>query len=321
MCAEPLDAQRFMRPFRKQNLVPVNAHVGDQANLAGSGRQHPCEIDDERLRPPDRNADVIGNRAPLAAGGPGLKDRRLQRQSGLVRGDVVARERVVGPAGQQHQIGAHDAERHGQRVPRGVAANGAQREIVRIAAVDIGNAGRHVVTVVIGHARRRMGGAGLKQPERFGWIRHSFVREHVHIGRVRNREQRQSIDEHRFFELVRHANFIAAVLRPQLALAYADVLDGIRPVADTRGFPIAHFPATHEIGHELETAAVPRVQERTRRRFTIELLDRHGRGQRRAAGRGRFRLKDSGRPQHANDIGAGPRAEAEHDIGRRGERR
>ena len=151
-----------------------------------------------------------------------------------------------------------------------------------------GHAGRRLVckAVIIGHARRRMGGAGLKQPERFGWIRHSFVREHFHIGRVRNREQRQSIDEHRFFELVRHANFIAAVLRPQLALAYADVLDGIRPVADTRGFPIAHFSATHEIGHELETAAVPRVEERAGRRLAIELGHAHDARRGPATGRG-----------------------------------
>ena len=54
------------------------------------------------------------------------------------------------------------------------------------------------------------------------------------------------------------------------------VLDGIRTVADAGGLPVADLPAAQKVGHELEAAAVPGVEERARRRLAIQFLDREG---------------------------------------------
>ena len=62
----------------------------------------------------------------------------------------------------------------------------------------------------------------------------------------------QAIDEQRLFELVGDAQLVAAVARPQLIAADADVFVGIGMVPLTRSRPAAHLAAAHEVGHELE---------------------------------------------------------------------
>ena len=73
------------------------------------------------------------------------------------------------------------------------------------------------------------------------------------------------------------AQLVAAVARLQLIAADAHVLDRIGRVADARALPVAHLAAADEVGDELEPLAVPREEERTRRRLAIELLDRRRR--------------------------------------------
>ena len=126
---------------------------------------------------------------------------------------------------------------------------------------------------------------------------------------VRDRDELKAIDKQRFLELVRHAQLVAAVPRRELVAAQSNVFVGIRGVADAGRDPGAHFAASHEVGDELEARAVPRKQERARRRLAIELDDCGG------AGRIRFGLKNARRPEHADDIGARAAAEAEHDVG------
>ena len=61
------------------------------------------EIERHGLWPSDRNADIRNLHAPAAGSILNLERRHLERQTGLMRGDVVARERVVGPAGEQQR--------------------------------------------------------------------------------------------------------------------------------------------------------------------------------------------------------------------------
>ena len=96
--------------------------------------------------------------------------------------------------------------------------------------------------------------------------------------------QLQTVDEQRFLELVRDAQLQTPVAGPKLVAADAHVLVGIGRVAHARRLPVAHLTRAEEVGDELEPLAVPCEQERTGRRFAIELLDYEGRW----GGRGRW---------------------------------
>ena len=84
---------------------------------------------------------------------PDLQERRIHRHPGLVRGHVIARERVVGPPGQeQHGPIRAGAEVECQPVRFRVPANRAEREVVGIAAVQRCDSGAHIVAVIVDRA-------------------------------------------------------------------------------------------------------------------------------------------------------------------------
>ena len=62
---------RRRRRDADEDLIPVDPHVGDDAHLdASADRNLPREIDDDRLRPADREADVRDDRPPAARSRP-----------------------------------------------------------------------------------------------------------------------------------------------------------------------------------------------------------------------------------------------------------
>jgi len=84
-----------------------------------------------------------------------LQLRQPRRDACLKRRHVVARERVVGPAGEQHHRPPADGrEIQDERMLLGVAAKRREREVVRIAAIQPRDAGGDVVAVVVRRARR-----------------------------------------------------------------------------------------------------------------------------------------------------------------------
>src|SRR5438876_1058028 len=76
-------------------------------------------------------------------------------------------------------------------------------------------------------------------------------------------DELQPIHEHRFFELVCHADFISAVSRPKLVAANAYVFVRVGLIPARGRDPVAHLTTAHEVGHELESRPVPREQIRT----------------------------------------------------------
>ena len=72
----------------------------------------------------------------------------------------------------------------------------------------------------------------------------------------------EAIDEQRFFQLVGHAQLVAAVTRFQLIAANPHVFHRIGHAAHAGLVQIAHLAAAHEIGDELELLAVPGVEIR-----------------------------------------------------------
>ncbi len=102
-CVETLYARRRRARVRDANLIPVDAHARDDAHLDATltgtfppDRRPPSAAGRRGYRSPSRPSAMHQPR-------PHLQRRRLERQPGLVRGDVVARKRVVGPAGEQKQ--------------------------------------------------------------------------------------------------------------------------------------------------------------------------------------------------------------------------
>src|SRR6267142_1470648 len=89
-----------------QNLIPENAHVCDDADLAACTEELAGEIDSHGLRSPDRYPDILNDRAPTPTLIFDLKRGQHHALSSLGGRDVVARPRVIGPAGQeQHHTG------------------------------------------------------------------------------------------------------------------------------------------------------------------------------------------------------------------------
>src|ERR1044072_7550877 len=80
---------------------------------------------------------------------------------------------------------------------------------------------------------------------------------------------------------------------------------------------MAHLTTTHKIRDELKPFAIPNIQVRTRRRFTIQLHQ----GKRLVVCNLRFRLNDSGGPQHAHRVDRSSLPQSKSNIGRSGSRK
>src|SRR6266850_6300398 len=89
-----------------QNLIPENAHVCDDADLAACTEELAGEIDSHGLGSPDRYADIFNDRSPTPTLIFDLKRGQHHALSSLGGRDVVARPRVISPACQeQHHTG------------------------------------------------------------------------------------------------------------------------------------------------------------------------------------------------------------------------
>ena len=121
---------------------------------------------------------------------------------------------------------------------------------------------------------------------------------------MRHGQQLQTIDKHRFFEFIGHAQLVTIILFLQLIVADTNVLSRIGFIVLAWLFEIAHLTGAHEVGGELKVLAIPRIQIRTRRRFAIEFRNIQGdeavlRNRRELS----LGLHNSRRPENAHSIG------------------
>ena len=315
--------------------VPVDPEGRREPHLPLARAQHAGEIDRNRLRPPDGDPDVDRGAAPPAAGGTHLEQGHHRGDARLVGRHVVARERVVGPPGQeQRRRAARLSEIERQGVLAGIAAELREREPFGVAAVEPGDAVRDVAARVVDGPDRRADVPHRVEAVRLGRGRHPLVRVHLHVARMRQRQQLELVDEQHLLQLVRHPQLEAALARAELVAPDADVLDGIGRVVDARPVPVAHLAAAQEIGHEDEPLAVPGEEDGAGRRLAVELL--HGQRRRQNGWRpgrngrlrggvdrlgggvgGRLGLEDPRGPEHPDDVGALAGSEPEHQVGGR----
>ena len=202
----------------------------------------------------------------------------------------------------------------------GVPAHPRQPEACWAAIVELrdvrGDVAAGVVEGRAHRARRRRG----EQPMRGRLRHHAFVRMYLDRRVVIDRDEPHPVHVEQFFQLVRDAQLVAAVARPQLLLAEPYVLDGIGHVESAVREAVPHFAAAHEVGDEGEALAVPGVEIRTGRWLAVELHDLH----RRRLRLRRFGLHGPRRPDHPDRVGGGTLAEPEDDVGgpqRRGDGR
>ncbi len=175
-----------------------------------------------------------------------------------MRGEVVARERIVGPAGQQQtyrRAGRVRTQIERQRVLPRVALDGIEIEAIRIPSIDGEERVQDITAPIVGGAHGRARRSDGVQRERPPCLRRSqaLVRIDVHSAGMVDCHQLQSIDEQRFLELVGHAQLVLALPSRKLAGTNPDVLVRIRHAAQAGAFPRAHLTASHEVGHELES--------------------------------------------------------------------
>src|SRR5437870_10638502 len=107
---EPGDLQQRSAIGRvDQNLVPIDAHVCNDAHFAIRAEKLSGEIDSYSLRASDRNADVLDYGAPASPFILNLKGRWLHRLPSLRSGNVIAGPCVIGPTGQQQNYSFYSA--------------------------------------------------------------------------------------------------------------------------------------------------------------------------------------------------------------------
>src|SRR6185369_11511327 len=107
------DRRKEVRCFHRElftsgdeNLVPIDAHVGNDAHFATRAQKLTRKIDDDGLRSAYGDADVFDNRLPAPAFILHLESRQRQALSALRRSKVVTGPRVIGPTRQQQNIPA-----------------------------------------------------------------------------------------------------------------------------------------------------------------------------------------------------------------------
>ena len=200
------------------------------------------------------------------------REAELQRQAALARGQVVARERVVGPAGQEQQRSLRrlaQVQREGMLF--GVAADAEQGEAVRVSAIDVAKRLEHVAAAVVAGLAGRAQVACRVETERPARGAHEpFVREDLESGGMGDRDElTRSRKRTSSSSLVTRSS-----KRPSLATSWSSRRrthsSGTGAVPRRGRARVAHLAAAHEIGDELEAA----------RRST-----RTGRGRTRACGR------------------------------------
>ncbi len=196
-----------------EDLIPVDPHVGDDPNLPLARAELAAQVDDDRLRPADGDADVRKHGTPCAGCGFDFERRRLERQPLMMRGDVIAGKRIVRPTRRhQHRARRRRTEIEPQLVTFCIAADLRQREIIRVLAIQMSQAIENVVSVVI---RRRLGWprTARQRDEPFGrGCTQPLIRKDVRAARMVDRHELETVDEQRLLELVGDAQLVAAVL-------------------------------------------------------------------------------------------------------------
>ena len=100
--------------------------------------QESAQVDCNGLRTPDRNANLRVKRTPAAISGSHLERGLRCGEPTLVRRHVVARKRVVGPAGEEECLWrARRADVDRQEMRRRKPSNRQQSEVVRIRAIAV----------------------------------------------------------------------------------------------------------------------------------------------------------------------------------------
>ena len=128
------------------------------------------------------------------------------------------------------------------------------------------------------------------------------------------------VEEEALLQLVGDPQLEATVLRAQLIRTESHVFLRIRHAPHAGGDEVAHLSGAQEVGHELETRSVPRVQIGTGRGLAVDLLDRKGQRPRRATERPPalgLCLKNPGRPEDPNRVDPFSPPQPEHDVGGR----
>ena len=232
------------------------------------GTEPAREVHDDRLRPADGNADVSDRRDPRAVRALDLEPGRREREARLVAGHVVAREGVVGPAGEQEQrVGRRAAPRDRASARAPARSRGcARRQLVHVDAVEPREAVAHVAAAVVearaacaGRARPRAARASAarvmpssgKTSTSFGWSTASEL---------------DAVEVEHLLELVRDAQLVAALARARSCSgAMRTRLDRVRLVPDAGRHVVSHLAAAQEVRDELEALAVPGVEVRDTR--------------------------------------------------------
>ena len=204
-----------------------------------------------------------------------------------------------------------------------IAANAIGFEIIGPAAIQTRNQITHVMALVIDCAQRRPSVFSGEELKRLWRIAHTLVRINIGTRRMGRNQQLQTIDKQRFFQFIRHPQFILSSLLFQLVPTNAHVLNRVGLVVVAWLFQVPHLASTHEVTNELKSIAIPCIQVRTRRRLAIELgdIERNetcccGAGPRRS-GKFCFSLHNPRRPKHAHGIGFVALAETKDQVSRR----
>jgi hypothetical protein len=151
-------------------------------------------------------------------------------------------------------------------------ANRRHREIIHVSPIGFSDPGEDIVAMIIDGSERRAKIADGRQRERRARRRpQTLVREYRDIRRMVDGNELKAIDKQNFLEFIGDPKLVTPVPRTQQIWRNAHVFIGIRIGPGRRREPGAHFPTAHEVGHELESRASPRVEERARRRFAVEL--------------------------------------------------
>src|SRR5262249_7057467 len=124
-----------------------------------------------------------------------------------------------------------------------VAAYPFEAEVVRPPAIEGGDQAAHVVTVLVDRAQRHVRAArGVEMEPRAGRRGETFMRIDLDVGWMIDGKQAYAIEEHRFLELVRDPDLVAAIARDEAIAGNANVLVGVGRVELARPDPVAHLP-------------------------------------------------------------------------------
>ena len=186
-----------------------------------------------------------------------------------------------------------------------------RREVAHVRKVVRAQCRQHVAAVLVDRRDGRVTCGRVEQPQVYGTRRHEvLVDKDVHGIRMIDGEQTDFIEERRLPQLLRELEDVAPVARLECVTGNAQIFLR-RTRWRIRRSPSAHDTdrhaqraAPHDVGHEAELRAVPRIEEGARSLELLELEDV------RVRAREINRLRHAVRPFHAEHVSLEMRAEA-----------